>query len=162
MLGILRTVSQFLQQESAKVLRNIYHRWGYDLFKLIWLSLKDIDSLDILRMLSYYLGTMGVASGISPLGQGGYYSLSLRGHGVFYLILGIEQSHNFSFKSQVSILTEQMELQRHNRGHYGFQFPVDMVELQQTDYLRYDDFSVFSAGSALSQQHKTKVCMIAM
>jgi len=27
------------------------------------------------------------------------------------LILGIEQSHNFSFKSQVSILTEQMELQ---------------------------------------------------
>ena len=84
MLDILRTVSQFLQQESAKVLRNIYHRWEYDLFKLICLSLKDIDSLDILRMLSYYLGTMGVASGISPLGQGGYYSLSLRGHGVFF------------------------------------------------------------------------------
>ena len=113
-----------IHQESAKVLRNIYHRWGYDLFKLL---LKDIDSLDILRMLSYYLGTMGVASGISSLGQGGYYSLSLRGHGVFlYLILGIEQSHNFSFKSQVSILTEQMELQRHNRGHYGFHFPMDM------------------------------------
>ena len=71
-------------------------------------------------MLSYYLGTMGVASSISPHGQGGYYSLSLRGHGVFFiLLLEIEQSHNFSFKFQVSILTEQMEIKRHNSVHYG-------------------------------------------
>jgi len=37
----------------------------------------------------------------------------------FILLLEIEQSHNFSFKFQVSILTEQMEIKRHNSVHYG-------------------------------------------
>ena len=77
-----------IHQESVNVSKTFIIVWGYDLFKLIWLLLKDIDSLDILRMLNYYLGTMGVASSISPHGQGGYYSLSLRGHGVFLFDTG--------------------------------------------------------------------------